>query len=413
MNRKIVFLLAPCLLALAAAWTHFSSAGYAAPAEEAASDSAGPQEIDASQFPNLQAAIDAVPAVGGIVRIPPGKYPLQQPLVVSGEDIRIQGSGTATHLINENTNGQPAIHLSAGKKNNGKFKRLWRVQLADLRISGSKQSGDGVLAEGINEIYLHNLAIDHNGRHGIYLVDCYEDPRISDCIITYNAQTGIEIQGGHDIVVSANQLEENHHAVVCQDSFNLCMNGNNLDDHLGSGVVIHNTYGSVVSGNMIEECQGVGIRLDKDCYGITLSANVIAHNMSGGIALQDAWGCAVSANTFVLNHRQALVIAKSAGRMTVTGNSFCNSHAGGKTIRQGPKQDAANGVLLQSTADIVLTGNNFTGLSSAAIRTEGTCQRIVVVGNNAIDLHRGSEGQGEAFELGELKDSTVENNLVP
>lgn len=63
--------------------------------------------------------------------------------------------------------------------------------------------------------------------------------------------------------------------------------------------MIENTYGSVVSGNMIEECDGRAIVLARDCYGITLSANVIAHN-GGGIDLVDAHGCAVSANTFVL-----------------------------------------------------------------------------------------------------------------
>ena len=83
----------------------------------------------------------------------------------------------------------------------------------------------------------------------------------------------------HDIVVVGNQFEENQDAVVCKDGFNLCMTGNNLDDHLRHGVVIENTYGSVVSGNMIEECNGIAIILDRDCYGITLSSNVIAHEV--------------------------------------------------------------------------------------------------------------------------------------
>ena len=68
----------------------------------------------------------------------------------------------------------------------------------------------------------------------------------------------------HDIVVVGNQFEENLDALVCKDSFNLCMTGNNLDDHLRHGVVIENTYGSVVSGNMIEECNGIAIILDRD-----------------------------------------------------------------------------------------------------------------------------------------------------
>ena len=65
----------------------------------------------------------------------------------------------------------------------------------------------------------HGLSIDHNGGHGVHLLNCYEDPRIADSIITYNAGAGLNIQGCHDIVVSANQLEENQDAVRCIDSF--------------------------------------------------------------------------------------------------------------------------------------------------------------------------------------------------
>ena len=108
-------------------------------------------------------------------------------------------------------------------------------------------------------------------------------------------------------MVSANQFEENRDALRCVDGYNLCMTGNCLDDHLRDGVVIENTYGSVVAGNMIEECAGTAIVLDRDCYGITLSANVIAHETSGGIDLRDAHGCTVSANTFTIVKKNALV----------------------------------------------------------------------------------------------------------
>ena len=117
------------------------------------------------------------------------------------------------------------------------------------------------------------MAVDHHGGNGIVLKDCYEDPRLVGNIITYNAAAGVLLEGCHDIVVSANQFEENQDAFRCLDSFNLCMTGNNVDDHLRHGVVIENTYGSIVSGNMIEECNGTAMILDRDCYGITVSAN--------------------------------------------------------------------------------------------------------------------------------------------
>lgn len=113
------------------------------------------------------------------------------------------------------------------------------------------------------------------------LRDCYEDPRLVGNIITYNAAAGLLLEGCHDIVVSANQFEENQDAVRCLDGYNLCMSGNNLDDHLRHGVVIENTYGSIVSNNMIEECNGTAIILDRDCYGITIAGSA-AHPLSAG-----------------------------------------------------------------------------------------------------------------------------------
>ena len=195
----------------------------------------------------------------------------------------------------------------------------------------------------VNEIFLHGVTVSEHGGDGILLDHCYEDPRVNDCLITYNKGVGLHVPGCHDIVVSGCQFEENGDAVKCSDGFNLCMTGNNIDDHLGRGVVIENTYGSVVSGNMIEECAGAAIVLDRDCYGITLSANVIAHNGSG-IELLDAHGCSVSANTFTILKERALFIGPESGRIAVSGNSFCNSDIGGGEVRRGTNDLAAAGV---------------------------------------------------------------------
>ncbi len=364
--------------------------------------------INAGDYPDLQAAFDAVPESGGLIRIPPGNYEITEPLILTKENVRVEGSGAATHIINKNTDGQPAVILRPIKIAQKKGSRIWRLQLADFRISGNPKSGDGLLAEAVNEIYLHGLSIDHNGGNGINLINCYEDPRISDCIITYNAKAGLNIVAGHDIVVNANQFEENQDAVRCIDSFNLCMNGNNLDDHLRHGVVIENTYGSVLSGNMIEECKEIAIIMDRDCYGNTISANVIAHNFGGGVDLKDAWGCTVSANTFTIVKTRAVVVGSNSGRITITGNNFSNSYIGGKVRRE----DAATGIILVNSSDIAISGNNFTGLSGPAIVGEGKCQRVAITGNVMANLFRKAKTTGSAISLEDPQDTIVENNAI-
>jgi hypothetical protein len=374
--------------------------------------------INAADFPSIQAALDALPASGGMVKLPPGIVEIKEPLVIKTAETRIEGSGASTHIKNLNTEGKPALLIQPTTRKSDTKARLWRVQLGNFRISGNEKSGDGVHAEGIQEIYIHGLSVDHNGGHGISLIDCFEDPRVSDSILTYNKKAGIFIDGCHDIVVNANHFEENQDALICVDGFNLCMNGNNIDDHLGNGVIIENTYGSVISGNMIEECNGTAIILDRDCYGITISANVITHHLKGGIDLRDANGCAISANTFVLTHDFAVKLSGKSGRITLTGNNFSNTHIGAGKDKRPPEGktpmhiDIGTGIILESSKHVAISGNIFSGLDAGAVKGSGKCRAIMVTNNTITDLNRRTDPPAKAIDLGDAVKSLVKDNLI-
>jgi copper-binding protein NosD len=340
--------------------------------------------IDAANYASLQAAIDALPANGGIVRLPAGVFEITQPLKVTQEDVLLQGSGTATHIKNANTEGEPAILLESSKLKDDPRATSWRIEIQNLRITGNEKSGHGILARHIDEIFLHGVTVSYHGGDGIRLDHCYEDPRICDCLITYNKGAGLHLDVCHDIVVASNHFEENRDAVYCHDSFNLCMTGNNLDDHTRHGVVIENTYGSVLSGNMIEECNGTAIILDRDCYGITLSANVIAHEVGGGIDLKDAHGCSVSANTFTIVKQDALRIGPASSRITVTGNNFSSSFIGDGGQKREKVDSAASGIVLAGTSDIAISGNVFSGLTTKALSLESEPSKRILFSNNVL-----------------------------
>ncbi len=359
--------------------------------------------IDAAEYPSLQAAIDALPETGGAVRLPPGTFDIKEPLRIAVSDVLLEGAGTATHIRNVNTEGRSAILLEHPSRADNRQGELWRIRLANFRLTGNDKSGHGIEARRINEIFIEGVTVSNHGGDGVHLYYCYEDPRICDSLITYNKQTGLNLIGCHDIVVASNQFEENRDAVRCIDSFNLCMTGNNLDDHLGDGVVIENTYGSVVSGNMIEECNGTAIVLDRDCYGITLSANVIAHEVTGGIDLRDAHGCTVSANTFTIVKQDAVCIGPGSGRIAVCGNSFSDSYIGADKIKRTPDDRGAAGLTLEGTMDIAIVGNLFSSLRPRALAVEGKpSSRILFTGNVLVDA---------SAESGNLNDSVVEGNL--
>ena len=375
------------------------------------------KRIDSAAFPSIQAALDSLTETGGIVTLPPGDVELTQPLIVRTPETRIVGSGASTHLINKNEEGKPALILEPATIEKDKKVRLWRVQVADLRISGNPKSGDGIYAHGIHEIYFHGVSIDHNGGNGIHLLNCEEDPRIADSIITYNALAGLQITGCHDIVVNGNHFEEDQDAIRCIDSFNLCCNGNNIDDHLRHGIVIENTYGSVCSGNMIEECNGTAIILDRDCYGITLSANVIAHHLGGGIDLKDANGCAVSANTFVLCHGFGVRLSAESGRNSISGNAFCNTYIGKGELKRTLREhkdpmmiDTGAGLVIEGASDLAITGNTFTGLDTEAVKASDS-KKLLITNNIVTECARRLPEGTKWINIGNSTDSLVKDNL--
>jgi hypothetical protein len=361
--------------------------------------------IDASFYTTIQAAIDALPEDGGVVRLPPGTFEISEPLKITKSDVLIEGAGTATHIKNVNINGKSALILQHPSSVDNRKGELWRIRLANFRITGNEKSGHGIEARRINEIFIDGVTVSYHGGDGIHLYYCYEDPRICDSLITYNKKTGLNMIGCHDVVVAANQFEENHDAARFIDGFNLCMTGNNLDDHLGDGVVIENSYGSVVSGNMIEECKGKAIVLDRDCYGIALSANVIAHNMAGGVGLNDAHGCTVSANAFTISGGDALAIGPGSGRITVTGNNFSDSYIGEDKIKRAESDRAAGGMVLSGTSDITVVGNLFSSVRPKALAIKGnTSNKVLFADNVLIDV---------ASDHEKLEASLVEDNLQP
>ncbi len=361
-------------------------------------------EIDASRYPTLQAAFDALPAEGGLIRLPAGTFNIDEPLVISQQDVRIEGAGTATHIHNTNAEGQPALSLrpNEGFKDKDGKERIWRVMLSNFRITGNEKSGVGIHAKWVQEIFLQGVTVSEHGGHGIFLDYCFEDPRISNCLITYNKGAGVHLLGCHDIIVSANQFEENQDALHCFEGFNLCMTGNNIDDHLGHGIVIEDTYGSVVSGNMIEECKGTAIILDRDCYGNTISANEIAHN-GGGIDLRDAHGCAVSANTITICASHAVRIGPDSGRITVTGNNLSNSYVGDGKIRRRENDMLAAGMTIEGATDVTVSGNLFSDVKPKALELVNDKARRILFANNVLT--------GVESDHKQLKGSLVTNNL--
>ncbi len=369
--------------------------------------------VHADDYPNLQAAIDAVSVTGGTLVLGAKTYSIDRPLRIRHEDFRMVGQGTVSQIVNAGRSGEPAIVIEPPKgfvSKTGQKERLWRVQMCDFRVTGNEKSGHGIVVRRVQEFMIRAVSISRHGGDGVHCDDCYEDMRMSNCLITYNRGAGLFAKGNHDTIVADTQFEENEDAVRFVDGFNLCMTGNNIDDHLRHGIVVENTYGSVISGNMIEECQGWAVVLDRDCYGITVSANVLAHEFDGGVDLRDAHGCSVSANSFPLCKNAAVRVGPESDRIAITGNAFSDSYIGAGAYRRTGSskaekvQNQSAGVKLEGACHITITGNSFSGSMPQALAVRGDCRHVVFSANVVAGTVAG--------DVDRLQESAVSGNSV-
>jgi len=400
----------PCFLITFALFVFLPSP---AKAQSTDKDKPAPVLVNAADHPTLQAALDIVNAnpSGGMVRLPPGRYEIDEPLSITGEDITLRGSGASSTIINRNTDGKPAILIASGlpnPKRKGQQAYRWHIALQEFRVIGNEKSGHGIEAHNINELHLRALTVTENGGNGIHNEYCLEDARITDCIITYNKGTGLHIFGNHDIVVSANQFEENFDGLHCLDAFNLTMNGNILDDHLGSSIILEHMMGSVLTGNMIEQSEAWGLVVDRDCYGLTFSANIFTNNVAGGIDLRSAYGCTISANTFARTPQNAILAGKHSEGNTITGNTFTSGRVGGGVVlgMKGEQQQVSGVVLNPGAGAINITGNTFRDVRPSAVAIQSGAKapattEILFTGNLLVDTPPGTDA---------FKNATVANN---
>jgi hypothetical protein len=100
--------------------------------------------------PAIQAALNAVPANGAIVKLPPGAYTLSAPLTVSVSGTIIAGSGWGTQLRYDGT-----VLTSGAIKMADTTQR--RVFIRDLRITQTAASSTGA---AINASYFTNSVIE-------------------------------------------------------------------------------------------------------------------------------------------------------------------------------------------------------------------------------------------------------------
>jgi parallel beta-helix repeat protein len=301
-------------------------------AETGSSDSSGGGEsgttgvvpgstLDASDYPSIQAAIDALEGVGGAVYIPAGEHQIPEKLRVHA-NITVFGAGMDVTVIRLE-DGAPVDHLMGNDSSTG----LENIVIRDLTLQGPGPS-DGINAccyglklEHLKNSLVANVAARDHGRDGFYIGyktknDVPEgvfDTRLSGIVATGNGRNGLSIVQGQNILVDGGTFNNNNtnEAVAAIDlepdpgrtSFvRQCrIVGNTVSNNFNNGIQMYAEGGAIVADNAIchntiSDNSGTGIadhQADNDVFvGNMFSNNGADADYDGSALVGDEYAAA-------------------------------------------------------------------------------------------------------------------------
>lgn len=280
-----------------------------------------------------------------------GYYPLEH----HGDGIKI--SSTASHVMVDHCWLKSAIAhglCATGSYVMAVFNEAWDCGY------------DGLNMEPAADKYILSNNIAHDqaaaGWNGIQIG--YSTNASGSGIVTanhcYNNRQGIAAQGGSNVVITSNLLEDNREdgiEIYSLDSFtvsgNVITGAADLSDMTGAGIHIEAASNiGTVSGNLIELCAGIGIYNEEGAY-ISITGNTIRKVLKHGIK--------VSSNT-----------TQNGRDCTITGNVIISADFADTATYDG---------IVVCGDRCAIIGNRLDDCDRYGIHTDPTADKTLIVGN--------------------------------
>jgi len=388
----------------------------------AASDSLDPTRADyqctgVNDHVEIQAALDALPATGGEVKLLDGTYNVEATINLDFNQT-LRGCGRNTILTTSTTN---LIFLSAvggaGTEKTG-------IVIADLQIDGGAGSISdcGIYFEYVDYSFIQDV---YSRRHnaspgGIILCGIYLENSDFNQIVNNtcqgNGNFGIYLLVGNNNTVSGNICQGNAWSGiyflgnlntgsgnVCQDNdqngisiggnnnsivSNICQ-GNGL-----SGIYLSNSVTNIITSNTCQENNINGIYLTFSSNNNVISSNTCQGNNDHGIRLESSDHNAIVSNTCTENSQ---AISNNYDDISLSLSDYNNIQ--GNTCRAGALDNKPRYGINISDASCdgnLVTNNNLynDGFGTAAFNDAGTGTKLAVY---VVPFSDGSDYQDSGF----------------
>lgn len=295
----------------------------------------------------IQAAIDALPAGGGSIRLSSGTFTIAADATINltgKTQIELKGSLSTTIVFASNPGAARYlvdVNIASG----------W-AEISGIRFyGGSYANAGGIYITTINPCHIHDCYIHHFGKNG---VSNAQETHVTNCRITSNDGWGVRIHDrsvvshNHIAAGGVDQLGGGTGGVYIANAENVVSNnrisggnqgirlagegtitGNTIQPNVGSrGIYADIGAGGTISGNRIDAHifgdPSFGIDVYTNSYLLTITGNTIDHCTTGIRLNTGSMNCVVTGNS-VKNATTEFSDVAQSDTNTIANNSFAVS----------------------------------------------------------------------------------------
>lgn len=337
----------------------------------------------------IQAALDALPATGGEVKLLDGTYNVEADLVMDSYQT-LQGQGYNT-LLTTNTDDVTLITATGGSGT-----EKVGIVIADLRIDGDGQITDncyGIYLQYCDHCIIENCWVEDNYEDdGIQLQYC-DHCSVKGCHTTANETWGIDLVNCDYCIITDNDSDDDWGGIRVTGNYNVC--SNNVFYSNSSGIQITGDY-NTCNGNVLNACV-TSIKFNGCDYSVAIG-NTIALSTWDGFYLNNLNHCVIANNTIYASSQTAdnthdnMVLIGLVNDCLITGN----------VIRMGALANQPKyGINIENAncnRNMIVNNDLYDSGKTANFIDGGTGTKLAVY---VVPFSHGSDPQDSGYEIDE------------
>lgn len=264
----------------------------------------------------IQTAIAALPATGGTLYFPTGRY-----VVTAGDSVTHPGSQAAKVALT-----LPSYVTVAGDGP--------EASVLVLSSSNSADYGDILYGKDKTGIIVQNIGFDGNNARTLPVesvaiqLDACTDTRLFNVCIEGTNSKGAYLYQCDSSFVNTLLSHDGGVSLVIDNSQWVSINGVTVSDGITSGVEIHDSTDITAARIIVSDCAGTGVVIDEDSTRITLTNTLSNGCTANGVSIVDSSAVMFSGLITVNNGANGLYTDNSQN-IVVTGlHSVDNTAAG-------------------------------------------------------------------------------------